>query len=67
MSSPLFQMLGGQNNQITQMIQQFQQFKNSFNGNPKEIVMNMLSQGKITQQQLDQAQVMANQLKDLIR
>ena len=67
MSNPLFQMLGGQNNQITQMIQQFQQFKNSFNGNPKEIVMNMLSQGKITQQQLDQAQVMANQLKDLIR
>jgi hypothetical protein len=69
MSNPLFNVLGGNmpNNNMMKMIQQFQQFKQTLNGNPKEIVMNMLTDGKITQAQLNQAQMMANQLKDILK
>lgn len=69
MSNPLFNQLGGNmpNNNMMQMIQQFQQFKQNLNGNPKDIVMNMLTDGKITQSQLNQAQMMANQLKDILK
>lgn len=69
MSNPLFNQLGGNmpNNNMMQMIEQFQQFKQTLNGNPKEIVMNMLTNGKITQAQLNQAQMMANQLKDILK
>ena len=54
------------NNQM-QMIQQFQQFKNSFKGNPKQIVMNMLQRGQITNPQLQQAMQMAKQLKGILK
>lgn len=69
MSNPLFNALGGNmpNNNMVQMIQQFQEFKQTLNGNPKDIVMNMLTNGKITQSQLNQAQMMANQLKDFLK
>ena len=69
MSNPLFNQLGGNipNNNMLQMIQQFQKFKQTLNGNPKEIVMNMLSDGKITQAQLNQAQMMASQLKEILK
>lgn len=69
MSNPLFNILGNAmpQNQMTQMIQQFQQFKQTLNGNPKEIVMNMLTDGKITQAQLNEAQMMANQFKDILK
>lgn len=69
MSNPLFNQLGGNipNNNMFQMIQQFQKFKQTLNGNPKEIVMNMLTDGKITQAQLNQAQMMASQLKEILK
>lgn len=61
--NPLFNELNPQNN----MIRQFQEFKRTFNGNPKDVVMRMLSNGQISQAQLNQAQAMANQLKDILR
>lgn len=61
--NPLFNELNPQNN----MIRQFQEFKRTFNGNPKDTVMRMLSNGQISQAQLNQAQAMANQLKDILR
>lgn len=69
MSNPLFNALGGQmqNNGMNQMIQQFKQFKQNFNGNPQEIVMNMVKSGQISQQQLNQAQMMARQLQDVLK
>lgn len=69
MSNPLFNALGGQmqNNGMNQMIQQFKQFKQNFNGNPQEIVMNMVKSGQISQQQLNQAQMMAMQLQDVLK
>lgn len=69
MSNPLFNQLGGNipNNNMFQMIQQFQKFKKTLNGNPKDIVMNMLSSGQISQSQLNQAQQMANQFKGFLK
>lgn len=69
MSNPLFNQLGGnvQNNNMMQMIQQFQQFKQTLNGNPKDMVMQMLSNGKISQADLDRAQSFAKQFQGLLK
>ena len=50
-----------------QMVQQFQQFKNSFRGDPKQAVMNMLANGQINNSQLQQAMQMAKQLKGILK
>ena len=43
-------------------IQQFQNFKRNFQGNPQQVVMNMLNNGQMSQQQFNQLQAMANQI-----
>lgn len=53
-------------NNPMQMIQQFNQFKNSFTGDPKQAVMNLLQNGQMNQQQLNQLQAMAKQLQSLM-
>lgn len=50
-----------------QLMQQFQQFRQSVTGNPQQIIQNMMQQGKITQQQLDQAQAMAKQFGGMLK
>lgn len=50
-----------------QMIQQFNQFKNTFRSNPKQQVMNMVRQGMRSNQQLQQAMSMAQQIQGLLR
>lgn len=67
-NSPLFNLLGGigGNNNPMQMIQQFIQFKNTFQGDPKAEVQRLISSGKISQSQLNQAQNMARDLQNLL-
>ena len=68
MSNPLFQALGGgMNPQFQNLIQRFQQFKSTFQGDPQQEVQKMLQSGKITQQQLNQAQSFAQQLQALMK
>lgn len=68
MSNPLFQALGGgNNNQFSQLVQQFQQFRNTFRGNPQQEVQKLLQSGKISQQQLNQLQSAAQQFQALLR
>lgn len=50
-----------------QVLSQFQQFKNSFRGNPKQAVMQMLQNGQITNPQLQQAMQMAKQLQGILK
>lgn len=45
-----------------QMMQQFNQFKQSFTGNPQQVVMDMVRSGKVSQAQLQSAMQMAKQL-----
>lgn len=66
MSNPLFNQLN-QNSPMS-MVKQFNQFIQQMQGvNPKNMVMDMLRSGKINQQQLNQAQQMAQQMQYLLR
>lgn len=60
-SSQAPQQMGG----MMPMLQQFMQFKNQFQGDPKQKVMEMLNSGQITQQQFEQATNMAKQLESM--
>ena len=58
----------GQNNAFNpQMIQQFNQFRKSFNGKPQQAVMNMLRQGMMTNAQFQQLAQMANQFQNFMK
>lgn len=68
MSNPFMAALvGGRNNSFMQMMQQFQQFKANFKGDPKAEVEKLLQSGKINQQQLNQIQQMAKQFQSLMK
>lgn len=54
-------------NNPMQMMQQFQQFRNSFQGNPQQMVQQMLQSGRITEAQLQQAVQMARQFQALVK
>lgn len=71
MANPLFEALGGQMpgpmGQFQRMMQQFNQFRASFQGDPKSEVEKLLQSGKMSQQQLNQLQEMAKQFQGLIK
>ena len=70
MSNPLFNALSGgmpQGNGPMQMIQQFQQFRQQFQGDPKQEVQNLLNSGQMSQQQYNQLQGMATQVQNLLK
>lgn len=67
MNNPILQQLLNQNNQ-SDIIEQFKQFKNSVQGqNPKRAVMALVQQGKISNPQLQQLMQMAQQFKGLLK
>lgn len=66
MTNPFFGALGGGNG-FFQMVQQFQQFKANFHGDPKAEVEKLLQSGKLNQQQLNQLQQMAKQFQSLMQ
>lgn len=71
MANPLFQALGGgqmpgRMGQFQNMVQQFRQFQQTFQGDPKAEVEKLVQSGKISQQQLNQLQQMAAQFRQLI-
>ena len=49
-------------NPMANMIEQFNQFKRNFKGDPKAQVQQMLNSGQITQEQFNRASQMANQM-----
>ena len=59
-----FGALGGGNG-FMQMLQQFQQFRANFQGNPKAEVDKLLQSGAMSQQELNQLQSMAKQFEHL--
>lgn len=70
--NPLFNALGGGQmpgtmGQFQNLVQQFQQFKQSFRGDPKAEVEKLVQSGKISQQQLNQLQQMAGQFQQLMQ
>ena len=58
----------GQNNAFNpQMIQQFNQFRRTFNGNPQQAVMNLMRQGMMTNAQFQQLAQMASQFQNFMK
>ena len=58
----------GQNNVFNpQMIQQFNQFRNTFRGNPQQTVMNMLRQGAMSNEQFQQLSQLASQFQQFVK
>ena len=65
MSNPLFNMMGNQN-PMSGMMQRYQQFQRMFTGDPRQQIQQMLSSGKVSQTQYNQAVQMAQQLKRMM-
>lgn len=67
MANPFFSAMGGANSSQgspMNMMQAFQKFMQQNQGkNPNEMIQQMLSSGKLNQQQLNQAQQMAKQME----
>lgn len=69
-NNPFFNALGGGQMPMTnfpQLLQQFKQFKANFKGDPKAEVEKMLQSGRISQDQLNKIQSMANQFQRLFK
>ena len=69
--NPLFNALGGGQmpgamGQFQNLVQQFQQFKQSFRGDPRAEVEKLVQSGKISQQKLNQLQQAASQFQQLL-
>ena len=69
--NPLFNLLGGNSpmplpgelGNIQNLMQQFNQFKSTFQGNPQQQVQGLLNSGRMSQAQFNQLQKMAQQLQ----
>ena len=67
MSNPIFDAMGG-NMQNNNILAQFQQFRKQMQGkNPHEEINKLLQSGAISQQELNQAQQMAQQFQSILR
>ena len=67
MSNPIFDAFGG-NMPGNNMFAQFQQFRKQMQGkNPHEEINRLLQSGAISQQELNQAQQMAQQFQSMFR
>lgn len=73
MANQLFNMLGGSDNKLPgpfgnmqEMIQKLNQFKQSFQGDPKQQVQQLLNSGKMSQSQYNQLSQMATQIQNML-
>ena len=70
--NPLFKQLdgtlqmGGPLGNFQQMVQQFQQFKATFQGDPEQEVRKLMQSGRMTQEQLNQLQQAAQMFQGLL-
>lgn len=63
--NPLFNSMGGQGpqqNNMGQLLQNFERFKAQFQGNPQQMVQQLISSGRMSQAQYNQLAQLANQL-----
>ena len=57
----------GKMNQMNNLISQFNQFRSTFSGNPEQQVKQLISSGRMSQEQFNQFAQTANQLRQLIK
>lgn len=54
-------------NNMQNLIKQFNQFKNTFKGDPKQQVQELLNSGRMTQDQFNNLKKLADQLQGMLR
>lgn len=54
-------------NQMGDFLTQFNQFRSAFTGNPEQQVKQLISSGRMSQEQFNQLAQTANQLRQLIK
>jgi hypothetical protein len=62
MANPLYNAMGIQSNPMTDLIRQAKQFKNQFNGNPRQEVERLLQTGQMSQQDFNRLSQIAQQV-----
>lgn len=67
MSNPLFNQLGGSQQNNNSLLARFRQFKSQFSGDPQQKVQELLNSGKMTQAQFNQLAQMAEQFKGILK
>ena len=68
MANQLFNVLGGQQqtNPMTNLVNQLNQFRQSFSGEPKQQVQQLLNSGRMSQSQYNQLSQMATQIQNML-
>ena len=61
MANPIFEMLGNRN-PMNNIVQQIEEFKKNFQGDPKAEVEKLLNSGQMSQQQFNQFSQMASHI-----
>ena len=71
MSNPLMSMMGSQMpgpmGNFMQVMQQFNQFRSTFQGDPKAKVQELVRNGQMSQQQFEQFSRMANDFQKMMK
>lgn len=75
MANPLMQFLGGASGpsmpgptgNVMRLLQQFQQFRSAFQGDPKKQVEELRNSGKMSDEQYHQLEAMAKQIMPFIK
>lgn len=62
MANPLYNAMGIQSNPMTDLIRQAKQFKNQFNGNPRQEVERLLQTGQMSQSDFNRFSQIAQQV-----
>lgn len=67
--NPLFNQMSNNGNAggLPNIIQQFQQFRQAFKGDPRQQIQQMLNSGRISQAQYNQAVQLAQQLQQMLK
>lgn len=67
MSNPIFQQMGQQQMPgMQQIMSRFQQFQQTFKGDPRQQVQQLLNSGRVSQDQYNQAVQVAQQLQRML-
>ena len=69
MMNPLFNILNGgmqPQNPMINMMTQLNQFRQTFQGNPKQQVQQLLNSGRMSQEQFNQLSQMATQIQNMM-
>lgn len=61
MKNQIYEQYRGTPNNVTNIMNQFQQFRNTFRGDPRQQVQQLLNSGRVSQEQYNRAVQMANQ------